>query len=136
MTIRAAGYDKLIGLESELKELTDTSFKFYDLGDLHRRLNSQPIHPITQKLKESGLVEAAGFPMAVHTLELVKECIERYNPKTKQILFFDQSILISINKALMQSAFGIPVKEQYCDVDFGSSVSMFNEKKTLRQEDM
>ena len=52
MTIRAAGYEKLIDLESELKDYTDTSFKFYDLGDLHRRLNSQPIHPITLKLRE------------------------------------------------------------------------------------
>lgn len=47
MAIRAVGYDQLIGLESELKDLTDTSFKLYDLGDLHRRLNFHPIHPIT-----------------------------------------------------------------------------------------
>lgn len=40
MEIRAIGYDKLIGLESELEEVIDTSFKFYDLGDLHRRFNS------------------------------------------------------------------------------------------------
>ena len=50
MTIRATSYNNLISLESELKELKNTSFKFYDLGDLHRRLNSQPIHPITQNL--------------------------------------------------------------------------------------
>lgn len=33
MTIRVIDYDNIIGLESELKYLTDTSFKFYDLGD-------------------------------------------------------------------------------------------------------
>ena len=65
MAIKATDYDKRIGLESELKDLTDTSFKFYDLGDLHKRLSSQPIHPITQKLKESGLVEVVGFLMVV-----------------------------------------------------------------------
>ena len=47
MKIKAAGHDKLVGLESELKDLIDTLFKFYDLGDLHRRLNSQPMYPIT-----------------------------------------------------------------------------------------
>lgn len=117
MEIRVVGYDKLIGLESDLKELTDTSFKFYDLGDLHKRLNSQPIHPITQKLKESGLVEVVGFLMVVHAPELVRECIKRYDLEMKQILFPDQSILISINKALMQSAFDIPIKEEYYDID-------------------
>ena len=83
MEIRATSYDKIIGLESELKELIDTSFKFYNLGDLHRRLNSQSIHPITQKLKDSGLVKEISFPMVVHLPELVRECIERYDPKTK-----------------------------------------------------
>lgn len=99
-------------------------------------LNSQPIHPITQKLKQSGLVEAVTFPMDVQAPELVRECIKRYNLETKQILLPDQSILLSINKALMQSAFGIPVKEEYCDIDVSSSTSMFNKKKTLRREDM
>ena len=42
MGIRETSYDKLIGLESELKHLTNTSFEFYDLGDLHKRLNSYP----------------------------------------------------------------------------------------------
>ena len=101
MTIKGASYDKLIGLESELKELTYISFKFYDLGDLHRRLNSQPSHPITQKLKESGLVEVAIFLMVVHAPKLVKECNERYNLEKKKIMFPDQCILISINKVLM-----------------------------------
>ena len=86
MTMRAASYAKLIILESELKYLTNTSFKFNDLHDLHRRLNFQPVHPITQKLKESGLVEAAIFPMVVQAPELIRECIERYDPKMKKIL--------------------------------------------------
>lgn len=136
MTIKVASYERLMGLESELKELTDTFFKFYNLGDLHRRLNSQPIQPITMKLKKSGLVDAYDFLMVVYAPKLVNECIERYNLETKKILFLDQSILLSINKVLMQSTFGIHVQEQYCDIDFGSFVSMFNENKTLRGEDI
>ncbi len=136
MAIRDVGYDRLISLESELKDYTDTSFKFYNLGDLNRRLNSQSIHPITLKLKESGLLEETKFPMIVHEPKLVKECIERYNLEMKKILFPHQSILLSINKVLMQSTFGIPVQEKYCDINFSSSTSMFTERKTLRQEDM
>ena len=83
MEIKVEGNDKLIGLESDLKELTYTSFEFYDLGDLHRRLNSQPIHLITQNIKESTLVEVVGFPLVVHALDLVRECIKRYNIEIK-----------------------------------------------------
>ena len=54
MAGRVVGFDHLIGLESELKKFSDTSFKFYDLSNLHKILNTEPLHPITQKLKESG----------------------------------------------------------------------------------
>lgn len=65
MGSNTVGYDHLVGLESELNNLSYTSFKFFNLCDMHKRLNTQPIHPITYKLKESGLVEAIRFPMVV-----------------------------------------------------------------------
>lgn len=91
MTAKASGSDRLIGLGSDLKEVSNTSLRFFDLRDFHRRLNSHPIHPpITQKLKDSGLVEDARFPIAVQAPNLVRECIEKYNVVTKEILFPDQ----------------------------------------------
>lgn len=136
MEIRASGYDRLVGIESQLKYFDNTSFKLYDLGDLHRRLSTQPIHLIIQKLKESGLIETTFFPMAMQAPDLVRECIKRYNPKTRQIFFPDQSVLLSMDKELMQSTFDVPLREKYCDIDFASFASMFNEKKTQRREDM
>ena len=136
MEIKVVGYDRLIGLESDLKHFSDTSFKFYDLGDLHRRLNTHPIHPITQKLKESGLVLVIGFPMAMQVPIFLKECVEIYNPETKYILLPSQSILLSVNKELMQSTLEIPVKKEYCDIDCSSFASVFNKKNTLRRDDM
>lgn len=81
-------------------------------------------------------MQVAGFLMVIMAPELIRECIEKYNPQTRQILFHDQSVFLSIDKALIQSAFGILVKDVYCDIDFGTSASMFNEKKALRREDM
>lgn len=80
MVVKASCKKRLIGFESELKDVSDTSLRFFDCGDLHRRLNSVPIHPIIQKLKESGQVEAIGFPMAVQAPEPFRECIKKYNP--------------------------------------------------------
>lgn len=65
MAIRTDMQDRLPGLEFKLKDYTDTSFHYYEIHDLHKRLISQPIHPISLKLKESGLLEAVGFPMVV-----------------------------------------------------------------------
>lgn len=81
-------------------------------------------------------MEANGFSMAIQALEIVKEYIKSYDPKMKQIFLPNQSILFLINKDLIQSTFGVPMKEEYCDIYFDSSTFMFNKKKTLRREDM
>ena len=77
MVVKASSNDILIVLKSELKEVSNTSLRFFDLKDLHRRLNSHPIHPIRQKLKDIGLVEFVGFQMEFKAPKLVRECIEK-----------------------------------------------------------
>ena len=94
MTARFAGFDGLGGIKSTWSIITDTSLRFYDMQDFQRRLKIEPIHPITEKLKGSRLVEAVGFHVAVQATELILECIEHYNPDTKKILLPDQSVLI------------------------------------------
>lgn len=73
------------GVKSTWKNISDTSLRFFDMQDFQRRLRTEPIHPITEKLRGSGLVEAAGFPIIVQALELIIQCINHYNLKTKQI---------------------------------------------------
>ena len=62
---RFCRFDSLNGIKSTLQNLTDTSLRFYDMEDFQRRLGAEPIHPITEKLRDSGLVEAARFLVAV-----------------------------------------------------------------------
>ena len=61
MASKFIGYDNLNRINYTLKSLTDTQLHFYDLRNLHRRLWADPIHPIINKLKESGLVEMPVF---------------------------------------------------------------------------
>ena len=82
MVARYYGFDGLNGIKSTLQNLTDTSLRFYDMEDFQRRLGAEPIHPIMEKLRDSGLVEAAEFPVAVQALELIYECINHYNSNT------------------------------------------------------
>ena len=98
MAARFAGFDGLGGIKSAWSTITDTSLHFYDMQDFQRRLRTEPVHPIIERLKGSGLVEAARFPVAVQAPELILECINHYNPDTKQILLPDQSVLISIDR--------------------------------------
>ena len=83
MEARFCGFDGLNGIKSTLQNLTDTSLRFYDMEDFQRRLGAEPIHPITEKLRDSGLVEAAGFPVVVQAPELIYKCINHYNPDTQ-----------------------------------------------------
>ena len=85
MATRFAGFDGLGGIKSTWQNITDTSLHFFDMQDFQRRLRTKPIHPITEKLQGSGLVEATGFPVAVQAPELILECINHYNPDTKKI---------------------------------------------------
>ena len=86
MAARFLGLDGLGEIKSAWSAIMDTSLSFYDMQDFQRRLGIEPIHPITQKLKGSGLVEAASFHVAVQAPELILECINHYNTDTKQIL--------------------------------------------------
>ena len=83
MATRFAGFDGLGGIKSAWSTITNTSLCFYDMQDFQRRLREEPIHPITEKLRGSGLVEVAGFLIAVQAPELILECVNHYNPDTK-----------------------------------------------------
>ena len=83
MAARFAGFDSMGGIKSAWSTIMDTSLRFYDMQDFQGRLRTEPIHPITERLKGSGLVEAVGLPVAVQAPELILECINHYNPDTK-----------------------------------------------------
>jgi hypothetical protein len=65
-------------------------------------------HPITEKLRDSGLVEAAVFPSTVQAPELINECITHYNPETKQIVLPNDDVLLSIDWETIVSFLRIP----------------------------
>ena len=65
MVAMFCGFDGVNGIKSTLQNLTDTSLRFYDMDDFQRILKENFIHPIMERLKESGLVEAAKFPIVV-----------------------------------------------------------------------
>ena len=98
MATRFAGFDGLGGIKSSWLTVTDTSLHFYDMQDFQRILRAEPVHPITEKLRGSGLVEAVGFSVIVQAPKLILECINHYNPDTKQILLPDQTMLIWIDR--------------------------------------
>ena len=97
MATRFMGFDRLGGIKSAWSTIMNTSLHFYDMQDFQRRLKMDPIHPITEKLRGSRLVEVVGFLVVVQALKLILECINHYNPNTKQILLPDQMVLISID---------------------------------------
>ena len=131
MATRFAGFDGLGGIKSAWSTITDTSLRFYDMQDFQRRLRAEPVHPIMKKLWGSRLVEAAGFPVAVQALELILECINHYNPDTKQILLPDQIVLISIDRQVVVNSLQILEREEFSDLMMGGAISKFSLKKMV-----
>ena len=131
MAARFAGFDGLGGIKSACLTITDTSLYFYDMQDFQRRLRAEPIHPITEKLRGSGLVEAAGFPVGVQAPELILECINHYNPYTKQILLPNQTMLISIDRQAVVKCLRIPEREKFSNLTMGGAMSEFSLKKMV-----
>ncbi len=101
MATRFIGFNGLGGIKSAWLTITNTSLCFYEMQDFQRRLRAEPIHPIMEKLRGIGLVEAAGFLVAVQAPKLILGCINYYNSDTKQILLPDQTVLISIDRQVV-----------------------------------
>ena len=68
----------------------------------------EPIHPIMEKLRGSGLVEVVRFLVAVQAPELIIECINHYNMDTKKILLPNQTLVISIDMQVVVNCLQIP----------------------------
>jgi hypothetical protein len=101
------------------------------MQDFQGRLRTEPIHPITEKLHGSGLVEATGFPIAVQALELMIECINHYNPDTKHILLPDQTVLISVDRQAVVNYLQIPEREEFSALTIGGAMLEFSLKKMV-----
>lgn len=70
--------------------------------------------------------------MAIQAPKMVQRYISWYDHMIKHIKMLDDSVLLNFDRTLMQSTFGLPDRDEFCDINFGSSASMYNEKRTLR----
>ena len=96
----------------------------------------EPIHPIMQKLRDSGLVEAVGFPVAVQAPELIYECINHYNPDTQLIIFPDSTVLISINYQIVVNYFRVLERDEFSNLTVSGAVSEFSAKKMVWRKEI
>ena len=99
-------------------------------------MRTEPVHPITERLKGSGLVEAAGFPVAVQAPEVMLECINHYIPDSKQILLPDQSVLISVDRQAVVNCLRLPEWEEFSDLTMGGAMSKFSLKKMVWRKEI
>ena len=95
-----------------------------------------PIHPIIEKLRASGLVEAVGFPIVLQALELILECINHENLDKKQILLPDQTVLISIDRQAVVNYLQISEREEFSDLMMGGAMFEFSLKKMVWRKEI
>lgn len=125
----------LNGLKSYFQNLADTSLRFFDLVDFQKRVSMPNPHPITEKLKKSGLVEDSVFLFVVQAPKLIYECIAHYNLKTKQIMLQNDNMLLSIDQEAIVSCLCIPQKEEVSNLSFSIAMTKnFDKKMVWRKE--
>lgn len=95
-------------LECVHLEFSDTALRDFDMGDLLERLKSQMSELFMTEIENSGLVEATAFPLAVACLELVRECINRFDIRHQCIRKDDGQVLLTVNRETIVSVFRIP----------------------------
>lgn len=78
---------------------------------------------------ESGIVEATNFPLALVCLELVKECMNIYDPMNRYIREFNGEVLLPINRGKIISSLKIPIKEVYYEFSISKSLCTFSKKR-------
>lgn len=71
--------DQRSWLVCSLPELGDIFLPSIDLDEFHERAQNSTSSPLIQRILDSGLVEAVTFRPTVSCLELVLECMNRYD---------------------------------------------------------
>ena len=94
-------------------------------------MGAEPIHPIMEKLRDSGLVEADMFPVAVQAPEVIYECMNHYNLDTQQIIMSDSTVLISINRQTVVNCFRVPERDEFLNLIVFYPVLEFSMKKMV-----
>lgn len=75
-------FENAASLECVHPKFSDTTLRDFDMGDLLERLKSQMSEPFMTEIENSGLVEAATFPLAITCPKLVRKCINRFDITT------------------------------------------------------
>ena len=106
------------------------------MGDFHRRLGVELIHPIMEKVRDSALVEEYGFLVVVQASELIYKCINHYNLDTQQIILLDSMVLISINRKIVLNCFRIPGRDEFLNLMMSGAMSEFSTKKMVWRKEI
>lgn len=83
-----------------------------------------------RRIVDSGLIEASVFPSAIQCLELVLECMNKYDLKHRCIRNANGGVSLNVNRETIMVIFKIPAKEMNEDWTITTSYGFFLEKKT------
>lgn len=80
-------------------------------------------------ISQSGLLEAAAFPIIAPCPELILDCNNHYDKVNKCIRRNNGEVLLSIERGIVMVAMGIPHQEPYEGWTIGKSYGIYSDKK-------
>lgn len=115
---KCQGYKYILGLTCDMPEIGDTKLRQVNMNEFREEFNAPNPPPITQKVVNSGFVEATAFLVAVQFPELVLECIRHYDSQAWEIIIEDNRLVVKIQRTTFVSCLRIPKREAYLALDF------------------
>lgn len=109
--------------------VSDTDLKGENLEVLKEKVFKGINKSFGMEILSSGLIEAVTFPPSIPGLELIRECIARYDPVSETIRKDNGETLLSINCEVISSVFKIP-DYQFSNFSLAQSITEFNADRT------
>lgn len=95
-------------ITSQWANVADTNLGKFVMKKFQGPLYTNTPTRISKKMIKSGVIQAAGFPLAIQCNELIVECARHYDTNTKQIKTSDGKVLAFLSETAIHEAFNIP----------------------------
>lgn len=120
-------------LKCTLPDIGDTKLGNVNLPNFWKSMENKDKTLTAQRLLDSGLAHAAGYPTSVQCPELVLERMKAFNPETKEIRTAKGNVVVKLDPISIAIVFRLPFRDQFIEVDKEYAYSYFvnNEAQCL-----
>lgn len=117
-------------VQSVWDNIGDTDLGHIDIQDFRNKVYSPNAYGKPRRMLESGIAQAAGFPLAVQNYELVVEATKHYQPETRLVVLKGM-VMADFTPEAIGEAFDIPLPDNPTIVTMDEAQIAYDKNPTL-----